>query len=734
MNSEERSRMEYLQKTLKEASEAYYNGEEIMSNREWDELYDELVALEQSTGVVMNDSVTQSAGTEVVDGLETVTHEKPNLSLGKTKAANELRSQMEKNKDCDESVMMWKMDGSTVVATYDDGHLTRLATRGNGIVGNDITHNAPYIQGLPMDIDFKGHMIVRGEAVMTFEEFNRINDTIPAAEDKYQNPRNLANATIQLRDSNKMRTRQIQFYAFNNVLMLENGADIRPNEFSLRLKTLSDLGFQIVENQKISNTEIEQSVEEFTGRVNSLPYPVDGLVIASEDAAYAEKQPGTGRHPNNLVGYAFKWADELINTRLLEVEWSLGRTGLVTPVAIFEPVEICGTVVSRASMHNLSEMKRILGTPYKGQEINVFKANMIIPQVNDSVKLEDLDMPEGIISAGKVIHTPERCPCCYRPLTVDQSIVGTKSNQKIVEVLVCKEELCPTKQIGSIVHMAERDCLNIKGLSEEKVNFLVNNGYIYNRTALFKLAEIGNIYGTEHIRNDVGRRLIEEPGWGTTSVENLVDAIIKAQTTDFVAFIHSLGIPNVGQGQAKLLKNYIEQHIEELYPSFDYNNQTPLFEVFLQMLGDEFDFTKIDGFGEVINKSLYEFRNKYIGTSTELARSQDVLNIYDYLTFTDIIKNKEADKDAVDLTGKTFVVTGNVNYFKNRDELTAKIEELGGKCSGSVSSKTDYLINNDISSPSNKNQKAQALGVPIISEEDFLEMIGIKDISEDLDK
>lgn len=723
------ARMNELQRILKKASDAYYNGEELMSNREYDELYDELVALEKETGVIYSDSITQRAGADVVNSLPKVAHEYPALSLAKTKDPAELTKQMKKNAKCRKSVLMWKMDGSTVVATYDNGKLTKLATRGNGVVGSDITHNAPYIKGLPQKIPFKGHMVARGEAVMTYSEFERINSELPFDE-KYKNPRNLANATISLLDSREMRQREIQFFAFSDVAQIDmkSGFDVRYDDFANRMKELESMGFQTVEWELVDNENIEEAVERWTSKVEHLAFPVDGLVIASNDAAFAEKQPGTGHNPNNLAGYAFKWEDELVKTTLRDIEWSVGRTGVITPVAVFDPVEVCGTTVSRASLHNLSEMKRILSiSPYVGQEIEVFKANMIIPQVDNGKSIMDLPKIIQAEAFRNVIKHPLECPCCKSALAVKKMMGGSAKNPVVVETLNCVNEECPQKQIGAIEHFASRDCMNIVGLSSEKIAFLIGNGYIKNRADIFVQANVANDVGVEAFVNHNGKRLVDEEGWGRTSVANLVEATIKAEKTDFVSFIHSLGIPNIGKGQAKLLRNYIEDHVKELCPDFNYNNQYPIYSILTDMFDKEFDFTRIEGFGEVINKSLYEFRDRYVGTATNLPKSYEVEGIYDHLDFTsDLLKDKSAKKEGVDLIGKTFVVTGDVHVFKNRNELQAKIEELGGKCSGSVSAKTSYLINNDVTSASGKNQKAKQLGIPIISEDDFLEMIQIE--------
>jgi DNA ligase (NAD+) len=445
MTQAQEKRMNELQKILREASDAYYNDEEIMTNREYDELYDELVALEEETGVIYPDSMTQIAGAEAVDELPKVKHEYPSLSLAKTKVPSDLVKQMIKNPKCNQSVMMWKADGSTVVATYDNGRLTRLVTRGNGEVGSEITHNAPYIKGLPMAIPCKDHIVVRGEAVMTYTEFERINNELPVGVEKYKNPRNLANSTISLLDPNEMKEREIQFLGFNFVARIDeaSGMDIRYDDFANRMKELETFGFQTVEWELVDNSNIESTVTKWTNKVEMIDFPVDGLVIASNDASYAEKQPGTGHNPNNLVGFAFKWEDELVQTHLRDIEWSVGRTGLITPVAIFDPVEICSTTVSRASMHNLSEMGRILDTPYIGQEISVYKANMIIPQVDHGVPMDVVPMDVT------TIDHPLSCPCCKTDVTVKESKGGVKT-------LVCENDDCPSKMIGKLEHFCKR--------------------------------------------------------------------------------------------------------------------------------------------------------------------------------------------------------------------------------------------------------------------------------------
>lgn len=708
MTTFQENRMIFLQHTLRKASDAYYNGEEIMSNREYDKYFDELVELEKITGVVMENSITQTAGAKVVDSLPKITHRFPALSLDKTKDKSVMRKAMEKGQGSNYANLMWKMDGSTIIGHYVDGNLESLATRGNGEVGSVITHNAPYIKGLPMKIPFKGDITVRGEAVMHYSEFKRINDALPVDE-QYKNPRNLANATISLLDSREMREREIQFYGFNFTdapweelnEMFGNRFDI-PNNFSDRLLALSELGFQVVENEQVAIEDIEEKIDDWTNRVGSLDIPVDGLVVAYDDVSYAEKQPGTGHNPNRLVGFAFKWQDELVQTRLRSIEWSVGRTGAITPVAIFDPVDICGTTVSRASLHNLSELKRILDTPYEGQEIDVYKANMIIPQVEYGVSIENLGYAHQEEARQKIIVHPSGCPCCNKATVV-------KKSQGNVEVLTCENEECPARQLGRFSHFVSRDCMNIVGMSEETISKFVNEGIIKSYVDFFRLDNHPEIASME--------------GFGKRSYEKMLEASEKARTTNFVSFVHSLGIPHIGKGQAKLLKNYIEENMETLCPTYDENNPTPYYSILCDMFDKNFDFTLIDGIGEVMNSSLYEFRDKYVGTLYKAPLSYEVEDLYAELGFTDKCVKKVKEAGAVSLEGKTFVVTGDVHHFKNRNELTAKIEELGGKCSGSVSAKTSYLINNDVNSTSGKNKKAKELNIPIISEEDFLEMI-----------
>lgn len=701
--------MDELQSVLSLAAGAYYNGEEIMSNREYDELFDELVALEKSTGITYFDSITQSAGAEVVDSLPKVTHEFPALSLDKTKDPSVFRKAMEKGTGSEYANLMWKADGSTIIAHYHNGKLDRLATRGNGVVGSEITHNAPHIKGLPMEIPFKeGDITVRGEAVMHYSEFERINSTLPI-EEQYKNPRNLANATVSLLDSKEMRKREIQFYAFNFTDAPWEAIDKRYNNrlltssFHDRILILQDFGIQTIDCELVKVEDLEEKVKDWTNKVGSLDFPVDGLVVAHDNVIYAEKQPGTGHNPNKLVGYAFKWQDELVKTNLRSIEWSVGRTGAITPVAIFDPVEVCGTTVSRASLHNLSEMSRVLALPYEGQEIEVYKANMIIPQVDNGVTIDSLSEIKQEEAKKKAIFHPSNCPCCNKSTSI-------KKGNKGVETLVCENGECPARQLGKFLHFVGRDCMNILGMSDETISKLVNEGIIREYKDFFRLERHPEIANME--------------GFGKRSYEKMLEASGKASKTDFVSFIHALGIPNIGKGQAKLLKNYIEANMGELCPDYNESNPTPYYSILIDMFDKNFDFTKISGFGEVINRSLYEFRDKYVGTSYKPPKSYEVQHLYDYLGFTDKYETKSKEEGGVSLEGKTFVVTGDVHIFKNRNELAAKIEELGGKCSGSVSSKTSYLINNDVNSTSGKNKKAKDLGIPIISEEDFVKMIG----------
>ncbi len=696
-------KIEELVEKLNMASAAYYNGESIMSDKEWDEMYDELVRLEKETGIILPNSPTQKVGADTTSVLQKVKHEFPALSLAKTKDVNEIVKVMaEGEKESEEGVvLMWKCDGLTVQATYENGKLIQAATRGNGEIGEDITHNAPYINGLPLEIAYKGKLVVRGEAMISYEEFERINSEIED-EDKYKNPRNLVSGTIRLDDSSEnkgMRGRKVDFFAFKVVY-----AECSPFFFN-QLEWLKESKFNVVPHELFNSDKLKTGIESWSEEkyIKAFGYAVDGLVIALNDTSFSETQPATNKCPSRLVGFALKWADETVETVLRDIEWSASRTGLLNPVAVFDPVELCGTTVSRASIHNVSYiMDKNL---HIGDRITIYKANMIIPQIDSN--LDELKY-ESVNVGNADLFGPKCCPVCGGKINYSLGKDNTVSAK-------CPNNFCPAKKIGKFVHFVERDCMNIDGMSEATITTFVEHGFLKEFADFFHLDR----YEAEIKALD---------GFGEKSYLNIVKAAEKARESTFVKFIHACGIPNVGMGQAKLLApaiiNTVNNNPDEY---FAITSQSGLIDALTEMVYNEFDFTSIDGFGEVISKSIIDWVTFYLVDPIHLSMDKsmpdcEILNLLDEITFTDVYTDYIKDNDS-SISGKTFVVTGDVHIFKNRAELQAKVEELGGKVSGSVSKNTDYLINNDITSTSGKNQKAKELGIPIITEEEFVNML-----------
>ncbi len=653
---EKNQRIQELVTLLNEASNAYYNEDrEIMSNYEYDALYDELLALEKETGIILPNSPSQNAGYEVVSKLTKVEHKHPALSLDKTKDRESLKGWL-KGKN---GLLSWKMDGLTIVATYNKGKLISAVTRGNGYVGEDVTHNAKYFAGLPQKITYQGELIVRGEAVMTYSEFERINSEMPASMPKYKNPRNLASATVRLFDSEESSKRKIIFFAFDLVRISD-----RPNTIDFNLKSnqcnwLEEQGFTVVERVIVTPETIVEAIESYQEALQSNDFPSDGLVLIFDDEAYGVSLGMTGKFPRS--GIAFKWQDETVESIIRQIEWSASRTGLLNPVAIFDPVEIEGTTVSRASIHNVSIAKSLkLGI---GSRIAVYKANLIIPQIYHTIQ-----------SVGET-EIPDTCPVCGGKTTI-------KLNDDI-ETLYCVNEECPAKQIGKFTHFVERDCMNIVGFSEATIEKFISSGFIHELADIYKISDFKNT-------------IVKMDGFGEKSYNNLIDAIENSRTVKFSAFLNAVGIAGIGKDMAKQISKFLGENA---------------LEAFLQMLKNGERFDQIDGIGAIINDNIYRWYNNNI-INKEFNNLISVLVIED-----DAIKVSESN-----ITGRTFVITGSVTQFRNRDELKAYIESLGGKTSGSVSAKTDFLINNDVSSNSGKNKKAKELGVPIISEDDFIKM------------
>lgn len=683
--------MKNLVKTLNEASTAYYSGTPIMSDHDWDNLFDELKKREETEGYSLPNSPTRHVSGGVVDSLPKVRHEFPALSLDKTKDVDELVSFFKKGEELSNlpaEIIMWKMDGSTIQLTYEGGTLKCAATRGqNGEVGSNITHNAPHITGIPLSIDYEGKLVVRGEAVMSYSDFNDLNEKESGEEEPYKNPRNLATASIMLLDSNELKARKVCFFAFHLVYCKE-----MPELFEDRLLKLKELGFSTVPYETTSSFLLKNKLSMWEQRAATFDYPVDGLVIALNNASWADKLLGTGHHPHKYRGYALKWADECVETILRDIEWSASRTGLLNPVAVFDPVQLEGTNVERASLHNVSY---IWENDLKiGDRITIFKANKIIPQIDSNLdKTKEWD---GSISYNyKRYSIPDTCPVCGQKVLLHVSI---SSKFYPAVKLRCDNSNCAAKQIGKFVHFCGRDSMNLEGWSKKTIEKFVDYGFISRYADFWHL----DVYKDS---------IIQMEGFGERSYRKLVDAAEKARTTRFVPFIHALGIPNIGKGQAKLIYKFFYEKMTD--------NET-VFDLFINAIESDFDFTTIDGIGSVMDESIKAWAQKNLN---QTICSEFSLLLKEIEIVQESKKNDSETGKMIGISGKSFVITGKVNHYKNRDEIKTLIESLGGKVTGSVTSKTDYLINNDITSTSGKNKKAKYLGIPIISEEDFLKMI-----------
>ena len=642
-NAEQLKRMRELSGILTEASRAYYQEDrEIMSNFEYDKLYDELAALEQETGTVLSGSPTQKVGYEVLSELPKEEHERPMLSLDKTKNVDDLAAWLGDQK----ALLSWKLDGITIVLTYRDGELQKAVTRGNGYIGEVVTNNARVFRNVPLRIPFRGELVLRGEAIIRYPDFNKINETIPETDAKYKNPRNLCAGSVRQLDPKITKARSVYFFAFS--LVTAGDTDFR-NSREAQFEWLKDQGFDVVEYEMVTAETLPAAVQRFAERIAENEFPSDGLVLLMDDIAYGESLGTTAKFPRNAI--AFKWSDETKETELLEIEWSPSRTGLINPVAIFRPVELEGTTVSRASVHNVSIMRALrLGI---GDTITVYKANMIIPQI-----------AENLTGSGNA-PVPETCPVCGQPTRIHR--------ENEVETLWCENPDCVIKKIKRFALMTSRDALNVDGLSESTLEKLISAGFIHDYADLFRLEQHrAAIAGLE--------------GFGEKSADNLIAAVEKARNTDMTQ-------------NAKMLTRY-------------YHGD---FEAFRAAEKDE--LCGIEGIGAVLADSVTSF----------LADPEQAAIIDRLLAQVTLEKPKQDEGVPAELfAGKTFVITGSVNHFKNREELKAYIEARGGKAAGSVSAKTSYLINNDVTSGSSKNRKARELGIPILSEEDFLALAGEK--------
>ncbi len=648
----ETGRMKELIDILNKAASVYYQGkDEIMSNFEYDRMYDELSVLEKESGLVLAGSPTQKVGYEVLSELPKQTHPSPMLSLDKTKQVDELSSWLGGK----EGLLSWKMDGLTVVLTYENGELLNAVTRGNGVVGEVITNNAKVFKNLPVNIPFKGRMVLRGEAIITYSEFKKINALL-SEEEQYKNPRNLCSGSVRQLNNEITAKRNVELYAFT--LVEAEGVDFK-NSQQNKMEFMKEQGFQTVEYKVVTAKNIYETVEWFSEKVKTNDFPSDGLVLLYDDISYGESLGSTAKFPRNAI--AFKWADETAKTKLTEVEWSASRTGLINPVAIFEPVELEGTTVSRASVHNISIVKELkLGI---GDTIEVYKANMIIPQI-----------AQNLTKSGS-LEIPDKCPVCGEKTSIH------KEND--VEVLFCENPDCLAKKIKSISLFVSRDAMNIDGMSEATIEKFISKGFLHELADLFKL----NRYKDEIISMD---------GFGEKSYEKLVKAAETAKITTTAKFIYSLGIANIGLSNAKMVCKAFSNDLEKIrHASID-------------------ELVEIDGVGEIIAESFV----KFFANENNNHMVDDLLDI---VTLED-----EENDNANDMEGMNFVITGSVNHFSNRSEVKELIEGRGGKVTGSVTSKTKYLINNDSTSNSSKNKKAKELGVQIITEDEFIDMFSIK--------
>ena len=650
MGQSKNERMLELVELLNKASRSYYqDAQEIMSNYEYDRLYDELQDLEKELGITLSNSPTVNVGYEVVSELPKERHESPMLSLDKTKEVEELKNFVGSQK----VLMSWKMDGLTIVLTYRDGKLYKAVTRGNGEVGEVVTNNAKVFKNVPVQIAYQGELILRGEAVIGYHDFEKINEEIEDVDAKYKNPRNLCSGSVRQLNNQITAKRNVMFYAFT--LVQADGVDFQ-NSRACQMEWLKAQGFTTVEYHMVTRDTVEDEVAKFSSEISKNDFPSDGLVLSYDDIAYGRSLGRTAKFPRD--SYAFKWQDEIRETILREIEWSPSRTGLINPVAIFDPVELEGTTVSRASVHNISIMEELeLGI---GDKIEVYKANMIIPQI-----------AENLTRSG-VKDIPERCPVCQGETKIRQ--VGN------AKALYCMNPECQAKHVKAFALFVSRDALNIEGLSEATLEKFISRGYIHTFADIFHLDRYKDeIQGME--------------GFGEKSYRKLIESVKKARTTTLPRVVYSLGIAGIGLANAKVICRELKYDVEAL------------------LMVTEEELNEIQGVGEVLAKA-------FTGYFSDGKHVENFRKLLEELTIPEETSTKKQIFEGVN-----FVITGSVTHFANRGEVKELIESLGGKVTGSVTSKTNYLINNDVTSTSSKNKKANELGIPIISEETFLELV-----------
>ena len=642
-------RIKDLVELLNKANKAYYQeANEIMTNFEYDKLYDELVGLEKETGMVLSNSPTVNVGYQVVSQLPKEQHNSPMLSLDKTKEVGAL-ADFAGDRKC---LLSWKMDGLTVVLTYENGELVKAVTRGNGLVGEVITNNAKTFKNIPISIPYKGRLTLRGEAIIKYSDFEQINREIEDADSKYKNPRNLCSGSVRQLNSQVTAERNVNFVAF----ALINADDVDfGNSIEQQYKWMESQGFQVVEYRVVTRNSMEDAVKYFAGKIQTYDYPSDGLVLMFDDIEYGLSLGTTAKFPRN--GIAFKWEDEQAETTLKYIEWSPSRTGLINPVAVFEPVELEGTTVSRASVHNISIMEELeLGS---GDRIKVYKANMITPQISENLTKSGID------------DLPKECPVCGHATEVKA--------ENGIKTLYCPNSQCPAKHVKLFTLFVSRNGMNIDGLSEETLEKFIDAGYI---------KEFADIFHLDRYYEEI----VATPGFGQKSYDNLMDSVEKARNVELSALIYSLGIPNIGSANAKLICKAFNNNIEKIRNA------------------SVEELIEIDGIGEIMAEKFCQY-----------FADEDNIKKLDNLLKEVNIAEPEENTTPQNMDGLTFVITGSVEHFANRNELKSYIEKHGGKVTGSVSAKTNYLINNDAMSASSKNKKAKQLGVEIVTEEVFLE-------------
>lgn len=642
-------RIKDLVELLNKANKAYYQeANEIMTNFEYDKLYDELVGLEKETGMVLSNSPTVNVGYQVVSQLPKEQHNSPMLSLDKTKEVGAL-ADFAGDRKC---LLSWKMDGLTVVLTYENGELVKAVTRGNGLVGEVITNNAKTFKNIPISIPYKGRLTLRGEAIIKYSDFEQINREIEDADSKYKNPRNLCSGSVRQLNSQVTAERNVNFVAF----ALINADDVDfGNSIEQQYKWMESQGFQVVEYRVVTRNSMEDAVKYFAEKIQTYDYPSDGLVLMFDDIEYGLSLGTTAKFPRN--GIAFKWEDEQAETTLKYIEWSPSRTGLINPVAVFEPVELEGTTVSRASVHNISIMEELeLGS---GDRIKVYKANMIIPQISENLTKSGID------------DLPKECPVCGHATEVKA--------ENGIKTLYCPNSQCPAKHVKLFTLFVSRNGMNIDGLSEETLEKFIDVGYI---------KEFADIFHLDRYYEEI----VATPGFGQKSYDNLMDSVEKARNVELSALIYSLGIPNIGSANAKLICKAFNNNIEKIRNA------------------SVEELIEIDGIGEIMAEKFCQY-----------FADEDNIKKLDNLLKEVNIAEPEENTTPQNMDGLTFVITGSVEHFANRNELKSYIEKHGGKVTGSVSAKTNYLINNDAMSASSKNKKAKQLGVEIVTEEVFLE-------------